>query len=432
MPDAALRDLALRRQADRLDGLARGVFDGFEHPHLARRDKQDGIAGAPRAAGAADAMHIGFGVVGHVIIDDVADARHVQPARGDVGGDDDVEAAALQALDDLLAQTLRHVAIQRRGFVAARLQLFGEIDRRQLGAHENQGGLEILLDFEHARQRFELVGAAHLPIALADRRHRRGGGMYPHFPRVAQVALGDATDRRGHGRRKQGGLARRRRVLEDPFDIVDEAHAQHLVSLVEHQRGEVVELQTLALEVVHDATRRADNDMHAARQGTQLDHHALPAIHRQDMEAGHVVRVFLEGFGNLDGQFARRRQHQHLGHLFGEIESRQQRQGESRRLAGAGLRLAQQVASSEKMRDAGRLDRRRSFVADGREGGQQGRGQLQRGKAFNSFGHGSSAGPPQGGAAKIWSGRSPRTSVTPFFGKGAGGKKVISSRFITG
>jgi hypothetical protein len=44
------------------------------------------------------------------------------------------------------------------------------------------------------------------------------------------------------------------RVLEDPFDVVDEAHAQHFVGFVEHhQRSQAVEVEALALEVVHDA-----------------------------------------------------------------------------------------------------------------------------------------------------------------------------------
>ena len=37
-----------------------------------------------------------------------------------------------------------------------------------------------------------------------------------------------------HGRGEQRDLPLLRRLLEDPFDVVDEAHAQHLVGFVEH------------------------------------------------------------------------------------------------------------------------------------------------------------------------------------------------------
>ncbi len=46
---------------------------------------------------------------------------------------------------------------------------------------------------------------------------------------------------------------------------------------------------------------------------------------------------------------------------------------------------------------------------------------LLREGGWGDEGHTASAGPPQGGTANTWSGRSPRTTVTPFFEKGAGG-----------
>jgi hypothetical protein len=89
---------------------------------LARGDEQDRLALAPGAPGAADAVHIGFGVVGNVVIQHVADAFHVQAARGDIGGHQDVELAVLQPLDGALALGLRHVAVDRRRGETARLQ----------------------------------------------------------------------------------------------------------------------------------------------------------------------------------------------------------------------------------------------------------------------------------------------------------------------
>ncbi len=57
---------------------------------------------------------------------------------------------------------------------------------------------------------------------------------------------------------------------------------------------------------------RADDDVRAALQALQLRRIALAAVDRQHVEAGHLRGVFLEGFGDLDGQFARRHQHQRL------------------------------------------------------------------------------------------------------------------------
>ena len=82
------------RQFHGRDALARGALDDAQHVSLARRHEQDRFAAAPGAAGAADAVHVGFGVVRNVVVDHVADAIDVEAARGDVGGDEDVEVAA--------------------------------------------------------------------------------------------------------------------------------------------------------------------------------------------------------------------------------------------------------------------------------------------------------------------------------------------------
>ena len=200
------------------------------------------------------------------------------------------------------------------------------------------------------------------------------------------MAVGDAADHVRHRRREQRGLALGRGVLEDPLDVVDEAHAQHLVGLVEHDGLERVELEALAFEVVHDPARGADDDLGAARELAQLHHHALAAVDRQHVEVLQVVGVLGEGFGDLDRELARRREHQHLRAGVGEVDARQHRQCERGGLAGAGLRLAEDVVAGEQLRDAGGLDRRGRLVADVGERGQQRRRQVEVGEAQGGFG----------------------------------------------
>ena len=67
---------------------------GLEQVPLARGDERDRLAAPPGAAGAADAVHVGLGVGRDVVVDHVRDPLHVEAARGDVGGDQDVELAA--------------------------------------------------------------------------------------------------------------------------------------------------------------------------------------------------------------------------------------------------------------------------------------------------------------------------------------------------
>ena len=48
------------------------------------------------AGGAPDAVHVVLARGGNVVVDDVRDARHVDPARGDVGGHERVDHARLE------------------------------------------------------------------------------------------------------------------------------------------------------------------------------------------------------------------------------------------------------------------------------------------------------------------------------------------------
>ena len=366
---AAVVDRLHAGQAHLLDRLSGGALDRAQHAALARGHEQDRLAAAPGPAGAADPVHVALGVVGNVVVEHVADALHVQPARGHVGGHQHIQLAVLELGDGAFALLLLHVAVDRRSGHPARLQLAGQLLGGGLGAGEHDHRVE-RLGFENAGQRIELVQATDEPVALADVGRRGGPGGDVDLGRITQVGLGDAPDRRRHGRREQRHLARGRGLLQHRLDIVDEAHAQHLVGLVQHQRAQPGQVQGAALQMVDHPARGPDHHVHAAAQRMQLRPIALAAVDRQHLEAGQPRRVALERLGHLDRQLAGRRQHQRLRLVPGQVQARQHRQGEGGGLAGAGLGGAQHVAAGQQCRDGGGLDRRRRFIADLGQGGQ--------------------------------------------------------------
>ena len=248
----------------------------------------------------------------HVVVDDVADALDVQAAGGHVGSHEDVDLAVFQLLDRALALRLLDVAIDGGSREATCLQLAGQLFRAQLGAGKDDHAVK-RFRFQDARQRVELVHARHQPVALADvvGRARLGGDR--HFGRIHQVRRGDALDDGRHGGREQGRLMAVRRFFQDAFDIVDKAHAQHFIGFIQHQRFQLGQVERTLVQVIDDAARGADDDVHAAAQGRQLRAVALAAVDRQHVEAGNVGGVHLERFGDLDGQFACRCQDQGLG-----------------------------------------------------------------------------------------------------------------------
>ena len=82
------------------------------------RGQHIGLAAAPGAAGAADAVDIIVGMDRHVEIEDMADRRHVQAARRHVGGDQDLQFAGAEPVQGLGAQRLVEIAMDRRGVEA--------------------------------------------------------------------------------------------------------------------------------------------------------------------------------------------------------------------------------------------------------------------------------------------------------------------------
>ena len=124
-------------------------------------------AAAAGAAGAADAVHVGLGVGRDVVVDHVADPLDVEAARGDVGGDEDVELALAQLVDGALALHLDDVAVDRRGREPAGPQPLGELLGGLLGADEDDHPVEVL-DLEDAREGVELLRVGDLEVALRD------------------------------------------------------------------------------------------------------------------------------------------------------------------------------------------------------------------------------------------------------------------------
>ena len=147
-------------------------------------------------------------------------------------------------------------------------------------------------------------------------------------------------------------------LLDDHGDVVEETHVQHAVGLVQHQGVQRIELQAAALEVIHDAARRADHDMRAMLQAGQLraQRGAAAECEHFDVVLGRGQAAQL--LRHLVGQFTRRAQHQRLHGKTAQVQVGQQGQRKGGGLAAAGLGLCDQVVPGQRQRQAGGLDRR--------------------------------------------------------------------------
>ena len=381
--DSQRVDRVDRRQVHGLDRLTGGALDGAQHIALPGSDEQDGLALASRPARAADAVHVGFRVVRHVVVHDMADSLDVEAAGGDIGGHHDVDLAGFQTRDGALALGLGNVAVERSGGEAPRLELFRQFHRRLLGAGEYQHAVEGF-GLEYARQRIQLVHAADYPVSLADVGRGAGLALDRDFDRRAQMFRRYAANRRGECGREQGHLPLRRRLFENALHGIDEAHAQHFVGLVQNQQRQPRQFQCTAVHVVDDAPGGSHDHVHSAPQGVELGLVALAAVDRQHVKSLQMRGVLQERLGHLQGELARGHQYQDLRLMFGQIYACQGRQRESRRLAGAGLGLPQHVGARQQHRNGCSLNRRRRFVADVGQGPEYGFGERKIAEAHRA------------------------------------------------
>ena len=111
-----------------------------------------GNAGGACAARAADAVHIVFGVEGHVVVEDGRHVLDVQATGRDVGTHQQIHLAALEGFKRLQALVLALVAVQRRCAQAITLQSARQARTAQLAVGEDEGLADVAL-LEQGAQR---------------------------------------------------------------------------------------------------------------------------------------------------------------------------------------------------------------------------------------------------------------------------------------
>lgn len=86
-------------------------FEGPDHIVIFRCDKRKRVAGMVGASCTSDTMNVSIGCIGHVIVDDVGDALNIEPARGNVRGDHNVEVSRFETVQGMFALSLGAIAM---------------------------------------------------------------------------------------------------------------------------------------------------------------------------------------------------------------------------------------------------------------------------------------------------------------------------------
>ena len=181
----------------------------------------------------------------------------------------------------------------------------------------------------------------------------------------------------------------RGRFAHDAADRPDEAEIEHLVDLVENEEFDGVQIADARVEMIDQAPRRRHQHVEPARQRADLRavRHAAEDDGDVERQAGREVA---EALRDLAGEFARRGEHENArpaarrGPLVGD-EAVEDRQREGRRLAGAGLGDADQVASVHQDGNGLSLNGGRLGVAHLGQRGHERRGKAEAVEIFQEF-----------------------------------------------
>lgn len=140
---------------------------------------------------------------------------------------------------------------------------------------------------------------------LDHRRRGRDGDQH----RVAEDFRGQRGDRLGHRGREEERLTPFGKQRQDAADVVDEAHVQHAVGLVEHEETDRVERHVTLPDQVEQAARGGHQQVHALLERVDL-RTLVDAAEDHAVADGGVAGVVAAALVDLDGQFARRGEHQ--------------------------------------------------------------------------------------------------------------------------
>ena len=169
-----------------------------------------------------------------------------------------------------------------------------------------------------------------------------------------------------HRRREERRLPAARGAPEDVRDVRQEADVQHLVRLVEDGQPHLPQRERAAPQVVLDPPRRADDDLRPLLQRTEV---ALEGVTAEQPDGAHPegFREVGEHGEHLLSQFARGHEHEALHVASLGVEHIGHRDAEGKRLAGARLGDADDVAAREQHRNRALLHGRRLAEAHARD-----------------------------------------------------------------
>ena len=214
-------------------------------------------------------MDVGLRYVGQLVVHHRRQLVDIDAPGGDVGGHQHPDSPALEALQGLDAGGLALVAVDGHGGNAGPAQLLHHPVRAVLGIGEDQDAVQRVV-LQHLLEEELLVALVYLVEALFDGVHRGGLGSHLHPDGIFQDGAGQVRDLLGHGGGEEEGLPLFRQAGDDLPHVVDEAHVQHPIRLVEDEGIDAGEVNMALAAQIVEPTGGGYQDVHTLLQGLHL------------------------------------------------------------------------------------------------------------------------------------------------------------------
>mmetsp|Transcript_9965 Transcript_9965/g.21144 ORF Transcript_9965/g.21144 Transcript_9965/m.21144 type:complete len:347 (-) Transcript_9965:242-1282(-) len=309
----------------------------------------------PRARGAPHAVDVVLRVGGELVVDHQVDRGDIEPSARHVRRDENRPLARLELVERGEALGLRELAVERDGGEAERAEHERDPLHGRARRGEDDGGVAGEL-IAHVREVAVLVLRRHEHVLLDELLDRRVLGGDLHLHRVAQARALQLLHLGSHRGGEEVCVPLLGRGLQDDVQLLLEVHVEELVGLVEHEELEPADREPLGvLQVVDQPAGRADDDVRLLGEHDRLLHHVHPSDCHRALHADERAER-LELLADLEGELARRRDDEREQRLRLLHELVKDGQGEGGRLAGAGLRQADDVAPMQPPRQCLALD----------------------------------------------------------------------------
>jgi hypothetical protein len=255
---------------------------------------------------ASNAMHVHFGFVRKIVVEHVRDVFDVDATAGDVGRHKHVHSTLLEIAQRLRPSGLRLVSVDGLRIDVRLLKLTGKTVGAMLGSCEDNRAANAFF-MNELNEHAALVGLFDEEHLLLDAICGHFLRTHVHRQRIVQHVGHNVVDRIGHGGAEQQVLPLVRHHANDALDVVNEAHVEHAVGLVEDEVLDIAEVDVALFFQVKQTAWRGHENVDPTAEGIDLRTLSNPA--EDDFVAQtEGSTVDLEPVSDLCGQFPRGRE----------------------------------------------------------------------------------------------------------------------------